>query len=58
MTFALTARDGEQVLMARSLDRPMRYFLAKEADGPMLVVAERIDEIRQCLETEGYATIR
>ena len=53
-SFALLARDGERVAMARSLDRPMRYFLAKEADGPMLVVAERIDEIRRCLEAEGY----
>ena len=49
-SFALVARDGENVRMARSLDRPLRYFLAKETDGPMLVVAERIDEIRACLE--------
>ena len=34
-SFALVARDGETVMMARSLDRPMRYFLAKEVDGPM-----------------------
>ncbi|MFP3941935.1 MAG: asparagine synthetase B family protein, partial [Thermoanaerobaculia bacterium] len=40
-SFALVARDGERVCLARSLDRPLRYFLAKEADGPMLVVAER-----------------
>ncbi len=53
-SFALTARDGELVLMARSLDRPMRYFLAKETDGPMLVVAERIDQIAECLADEGY----
>lgn len=53
-SFALVARDGERVCLARSLDRPLRYFLAKEADGPMLVVAERIDEIRRCLEAEGY----
>ena len=38
-SFALVARDGEQVLMARSLDRPLRYFLAKEVSGPLLVVA-------------------
>ena len=54
-SFALVARDGERVRMARSLDRPLRYFLAKEADGPMLVVAERIDAIREALEGEGYA---
>lgn len=53
-SFALAARDGERVCLARSLDRPLRYFLAKEAAGPMLVVAERIDEIRRCLEEEGY----
>lgn len=53
-SFALTTRDGEHVLMARSLDRPMRYFLAKEVEGPLLVVAERIDEIRAFLEEEGY----
>jgi asparagine synthase (glutamine-hydrolysing) len=54
-SFALVARDGERVRMARSLDRPLRYFLAKEADGPMLVVADRIDAIRDALEGEGYA---
>lgn len=53
-SFALVARDGERVCMARSLDRPLRYFLAKETSGPMLVVADRIDAIRQCLEDEGY----
>jgi len=54
-SFALVARDGETVRLARSLDRPLRYFLAKEKDGPLLVVAERIDEIRRCLEDEGHA---
>ncbi len=53
-SFALTARDGELVLMARSLDRPMRYFLAKEVEGPLLVVAERIDEIAAELDRRGY----
>ncbi len=53
-SFALVAREGERVRLARSLDRPLRYFLAKEASGPMLVVAERIDAIRECLEAEGY----
>jgi asparagine synthase (glutamine-hydrolysing) len=33
----------------------MRYFLAKRAEGPCLVVAERIDEIRRALEAEGLA---
>lgn len=53
-SFALIARDGERVVMARSLDRPMRYFLAKEKDGPMLIVAETIAEIRRALEAEGH----
>jgi asparagine synthase (glutamine-hydrolysing) len=41
--------------MARSLDRPMRYFLAKRQDGPALVVADRIDAIRAWLQGEGLA---
>ena len=53
-SFALTARDGDRVCLARSLDRPLRYFLAKEEAGPMLVVAERIADIRRCLEEEGH----
>ena len=53
-SFALVARDGETVRLARSLDRPLRYFLAKETDGPMLVVAERIDQIQSRLVEEGY----
>jgi asparagine synthase (glutamine-hydrolysing) len=28
-SFALVAKDGKVVRMARSLDRPLRYFLAK-----------------------------
>jgi asparagine synthase (glutamine-hydrolysing) len=52
-SFALTARDGIRVRLARSLDRPLRYFLAKQADGPLLVVADRIDAIRRRLEELG-----
>jgi asparagine synthase (glutamine-hydrolysing) len=52
-SFALVAREGETVRMARSLDRPMRYFLAKQTDGPLLVVAERIDAIHAFLKEEG-----
>jgi asparagine synthase (glutamine-hydrolysing) len=37
------------------LDRPLRYFLAKAADGPVLVVAERIDEIAEELAWHGWA---
>jgi asparagine synthase (glutamine-hydrolysing) len=53
-SFALATRDNETILMARSLDRPMRYFLAKEVSGPMLVIAERIDEIKRVLDVNGY----
>ena len=52
-SFALLARDGKTVRMARSLDRPMRYFLAKRAEGPALIVADRIDAIHHQLKSEG-----
>ncbi len=54
-SFALLAREGKTVRMARSLDRPMRYFLAKRHEGPALIVADRIDTIYQQLKTEGLA---
>jgi len=52
-SFALVARSGKKVRMARSLDRPMRYFLAKRKEGPVLVVAARIDAIFEWLKLEG-----
>lgn len=51
--FALLHQAGRQIRMARSIGRPMRYFLAKQKDGPVLIVAERIDQIRQQLERDG-----
>ena len=54
-SFALIAQDGERVVLARSLDHPMRYFLAKAADGPVLIVADRIDEIAVELARHGWA---
>jgi asparagine synthase (glutamine-hydrolysing) len=54
-SFALVAQDGERVLLARSLDRPLRYFLAKAVDGPALIVAERIDEIAAELARRGWS---
>ncbi len=54
-SFALVAQDGERVVLARSLDRPMRYFLAKSVDGPVLIVAERIGEIVAELARRGWA---
>ncbi len=35
--------------MARSIGRPMRYFLAKLIDGPCLIIAESMKEIRERL---------
>jgi asparagine synthase (glutamine-hydrolysing) len=54
-SFALIARQGKTVRMARSLDRPMRYFLAKRHEGPALIVADRIDAIYQQLKLDGLA---
>ncbi|HQU43162.1 MAG: asparagine synthase [Planctomycetia bacterium 21-64-5] len=51
--FALVHREGKTVRMARSIGRPLRYFIAKRAEGPCLVVAERIDAIRDFLAAEG-----
>ena len=53
-SFALVARQGKTVRMARSLDRPLRFFLAKRAEGPALIVAERIDALRAWLQSEGF----
>jgi len=51
-SFALLAKSGKTVRMARSLDRPMRYFLAKRQEGPALIVASRIDTIYEWLKSE------
>jgi asparagine synthase (glutamine-hydrolysing) len=51
--FAIVAKQGNQVRMARSIGRPMRYFLAKQAAGPCLAVAERIDQLQSWLQQEG-----
>ncbi len=52
--FAIWAKRGNLVRMARSIGRPLRYFLAKRAAGPCLIIAERIDEIAAWLRAEGY----
>lgn len=52
-SFALVGRRGKTAIMARSLDRPMRYFLAKRAAGPVLIVADRIDTIADWLKVDG-----
>jgi asparagine synthase (glutamine-hydrolysing) len=51
--FAIVEKVGQQVFMARSLGRPMRYFLAKQVAGPLLIVAERMDEIYDFLKTKN-----
>lgn len=55
-SFALVGREGRRARLARSLDRPMRYFLAKQAAGPALVVSDRIDAIHSWLAAEGLGS--
>ncbi len=52
-SFAFVVKDGVTVRMARSMDRPLRYFLAKRREGPALFVADRIDALHQALAAEG-----
>jgi len=51
--FAIVQKDGVTVRLARSIGRPLRYFLAKQQAGPCLIVAERIDELHRRLQEEG-----
>jgi asparagine synthase (glutamine-hydrolysing) len=51
--FALIHKSGKIVRMARSIGRPLRYFIAKQHAGPVLIIAERIDAIHDWLKTEG-----
>jgi asparagine synthase (glutamine-hydrolysing) len=51
--FCLISVEGKTIRMARSLGRPLRYFIAKKAVGPQLVIAERIDVIFDYLKKEG-----
>ena len=53
--FAIMVSSGKTVRMARSIGRPLRYFLAKLVDGPCLIVAERMDEIVNRLAEMGIA---
>lgn len=53
--FAIMARHNHIVRMARSLQLPMRYFIVKKVEGPALLIAERIDQIRGWLEAEGFS---
>jgi asparagine synthase (glutamine-hydrolysing) len=54
-SFAIVVCEGQSVHLARSLDRPMRYFLAKRHEGPALYVADRIDALHQALARDGLA---
>jgi asparagine synthase (glutamine-hydrolysing) len=51
--FALVAREGKRIRLARSIGRPLRFFIAKLKDGPCLVLSERIDQIHAWLKQEG-----
>ncbi|MCO8123659.1 asparagine synthase-related protein [Stieleria sp. TO1_6] len=53
--FAICEQQGKTIRMARSIGRPMRYFLAKRAEGPALIIAERMSEIVDQLKKEGLA---
>ncbi len=51
--FALVSVVDKTIRMARSIGRPLRYFIAKRPIGPQLVIAERIDVIYNYLKEEG-----
>lgn len=51
--FALVSVEGKTIRMARSIGRPIRYFIAKRPEGPNLIIAERIDVIYDYLKKEG-----
>jgi asparagine synthase (glutamine-hydrolysing) len=51
--FALVGQRGKSVRLARTIGRLLRYFIAKWHDGPILIVADRIDAIRDRLAALG-----
>ncbi len=51
--FSLVSVEGKTIRMARSIGRPIRYFIAKRPAGPNLIIAERIDVIYDYLMKEG-----
>ncbi len=53
-SYSLLTKEGKTVHLARSLDRPTRYFLAKREEGPALIVADRMDQIFAWLKSEGF----
>jgi asparagine synthase (glutamine-hydrolysing) len=54
-SFAIVTAEDIHVRLARSMDRPVRYFLAKRHEGPALYVADRVDTLHQALERDGLA---
>ncbi len=52
--FAIAARHGHIIRMARTLQFPLRYFIVKKVAGPALLVAERIDQIKTWLEAHNF----
>lgn len=52
-SFSLLSKKEKTVRLARSLDRPTRYFLAKREEGPALIVADRMDHIFNWLKSEN-----
>ena len=53
--FALIGQRGKSICLARTIGKLLRYFIAKWTDGPILIVSDRIDGIRQQLEELGLA---
>lgn len=53
--FALVSVDGNIIHLARSIGRPLRYFIAKKQEGPWLIAADRIDRIHDYLVEQGLA---
>ncbi|HET6422141.1 MAG TPA: asparagine synthase-related protein [Planctomycetaceae bacterium] len=51
--FALVQKTGKVIRLARSIGRPLRYFIAKHHAGPILIVADRIDAIAGYLKQEN-----
>jgi len=56
--FALIAVEGKTIRMARSIGRPLRFFIAKLKDGPCLVLAERIDLQRLRLDPQALGALQ
>lgn len=51
--FALVQKTGKVIRLARSIGRPLRYFIAKHHAGPILIVADRMDAIADYLKQQG-----